>query len=130
MTSILQPFSMPNEVNTNSCNIDAIGDDVFQWIHNEEDLGDHINETRPDDSVILEYMQSKENKGRSSNDNWSGYKSNEDDDEKDTNTNDESPLAKIARFMRGNDFKSLIGGKIMLKKGQVFDNVDHFREIL
>lgn len=61
--SILQPFSMLNEVNNNVCNIQIVEDDDFQWTDDEEDQGFYLNKTKLYELVILEHMQPEQNEG-------------------------------------------------------------------
>ncbi|KAK1555098.1 hypothetical protein Q3G72_021821 [Acer saccharum] len=91
-------------------------------VRNEHRVDDEMNEVHgalavvvveeEDVSVNLELME--------------GYQSKS-DDEYCSESEDEKPKAKIARLMKGNPFKKMVGGHIEFEIGQTHDNVYSLR---
>ena len=71
-------------------------------------------------------------KGESSvsEDNWSGYESNDNDEGFITHSEEEHLVAKLAKGIRGNIYEPPRDGKIVIQIGQVFDDMYHFRRIV
>ncbi|TXG46980.1 hypothetical protein EZV62_026274 [Acer yangbiense] len=104
---------------------DAMEDGGVDRVGDEHGVDDEMNEVHgalavavvedEDVSVNLELME--------------GYQSKS-DDEYFSESEDEKPEAKIARLMKGNPFKKIVGGHIEFEVGQTHDNVYSLRALL
>lgn len=83
---------------------------------------DSVNDLGDNDSVRRDDSTDSDNW-------WSNYESNDDYVDIITDLKDEPAIAKVARWLKGQEYVPFIDDRVVLTVGQVFDDYKHFWKV-